>query len=42
MNGYTIENILEYGPSKIAENLRLDGYVAQIIFNEAIKALNKL
>ena len=29
-------------PSKIAEILRLDGYVAKIIFNEAIKALNKL
>lgn len=29
-------------PSKIEENLRLDGYVAQIIFNDAKKANNKL
>ena len=28
INGFTIENIFEYGHSKITENLRLDGYVA--------------
>ena len=34
INGFTIEMILEYGPSKIAELLGIDNYVAQIIFNE--------
>ncbi len=41
--GFTIEMILEYGPSKIAENLGIDDYVAQIIFNETTKkSINKL
>ena len=31
--------ILEFGPSKIAENLGIDDYVAQIIFNETAKAI---
>lgn len=35
INDFTIERILEYGPSKIAETLGIDNYVAQIIFNEA-------
>ena len=34
INDFTIEKILEYGPSKIAEILVIDNYVAQIIFNE--------
>ena len=34
INGFTVEKILEYGPSKIAETLGIDDYVAQIIFNE--------
>ena len=34
INDFTIEKILEYGPSKIAETLVIDNYVAQIIFNE--------
>ena len=34
INNFTIERILEYGPSKIAEILGIDNYVAQIIFNE--------
>ena len=38
-HGFTIEMILEYGPSKIAENLGIDDYVAQIIFNETSKAI---
>ena len=38
-HGFTIEMILEYGPSKIAENLGIDDYVAQIIFNETAKAI---
>lgn len=36
-NGFTVEKILEYGPSQIAEILRIDPYVAQIIFNETTK-----
>jgi len=35
INDFTIESILDYGPSKIAETLGIDNYVAQIIFNEA-------
>jgi hypothetical protein len=35
INGFTVEKILEYGPSKIAEKLGIDDYVAQIIFSEA-------
>lgn len=34
INNFTIERILDYGPSKIAEILGIDNYVAQIIFNE--------
>jgi hypothetical protein len=34
INGFTIERILEYGPSKMAEMLGIDDYDAQIIFNE--------
>ena len=37
INDFTIEMILEYGPSQIAEKLGIDDYVAQIIFNEAKK-----
>lgn len=36
-NGFTVEKILEYGPSQIAEILGIDPYVAQIIFNETTK-----
>jgi hypothetical protein len=31
--------ILEFGPSKIAENLGIADYVGQIIFNETAKAI---
>ena len=34
MNGFTIEIILESEPSKIAEKLGIDDYIAQIIFDE--------
>ena len=34
INGFTIESILEYGPSQIAEILGTDDHVVQIIFNE--------
>ena len=33
-NGFSIEIILDYGPSEIAEKLGIDDYVAQIIFKE--------
>ena len=36
-NGFTIERILEYGPSQIAQILGTDDYVAQIIFSETTK-----
>ena len=34
INGFTVERILESGPSQIAEILGTDDYVAHIIFNE--------
>jgi hypothetical protein len=34
INDFTIEKILDYGSSKIAEILGTDDYIAQIIFNE--------
>ena len=40
INGFTIERILEYGPSEIAKILALDNHVAQIIFNEASKTVS--
>jgi hypothetical protein len=40
INGFTIEMILDYGPSQIAEKLGIDDYVAQIIFSETTKANN--
>jgi hypothetical protein len=40
VSGFTIESILDYGPSKIAEKLGIDDYVAQIIFNETTKSSN--
>jgi hypothetical protein len=40
INGFTIEMILDYGPSQIAEKLGIDEYVAQIIFSETTNASN--
>jgi hypothetical protein len=37
IHSFTIEIILESGPSKIAEILGIDDYVAQIIFNKTTK-----
>jgi hypothetical protein len=37
INGFTIERILEYGPSQIAEILGTEDYIVQIIFSETIK-----
>jgi hypothetical protein len=39
LNGFTLEMILEYGPSQIAEKLGIDDYIAQIICNEVTKAI---
>jgi hypothetical protein len=39
-HGFTIEMILEYGASQIAEKLGIDDYVAQIIFTETTRAIN--
>ena len=36
--GFTIEKILENGPSHIAEILGIDVYVGEIIYNEPKKA----
>jgi hypothetical protein len=35
--GFTIEKILDNGPSHIAEILGIDGYVCEIIYNETKK-----
>jgi hypothetical protein len=42
INGFTIEMILDYGSSHIAEKLGIEVHVAQIIFNEATKRINKV
>jgi hypothetical protein len=36
--GFTIEKILDNGPSHIAETLGIDMYVGEIIYNETKKA----
>jgi hypothetical protein len=38
--GFTIEKILDNGPSHIAEILGIDVYVGEIIYNETKKASN--
>ena len=40
INGFTIEMILDYGPSQVAEKLEIDDYVAKNIFNETTKLSN--
>ena len=40
--GFTIESILENGPSHLATILGIDDYVAQIIFNETKKITSNL
>jgi hypothetical protein len=40
--GFTVERILENGPSHIAAILGIDDYVAQIIFNETKKATSNI
>jgi hypothetical protein len=34
INGFTIERILEYGPSRIAKIIGIDEFFAQLIFNK--------
>jgi len=36
--GFTVETILEYGPSHIAETLEIESYVGEIIYKETKKA----
>ena len=36
--GFTVETILEYGPSHIAETLGIESYVGDIIYKETKKA----
>ena len=40
--GFTVERILENGPSHIAAILGIDDYVAQIIFSETKKVTSNL
>ena len=40
--GFTIEKILDSGPSHIAEKLGIDLYVGEIIFKETKKAVSKV
>ncbi|HEU5462444.1 MAG TPA: hypothetical protein VFU79_09270 [Nitrososphaeraceae archaeon] len=40
--GFTVERILENGPSHIATILGIDDYVAQIIFSETKKVTSNL
>ena len=42
INGFTVERILEYGPSQIADILGTDDHVAQIIFSETTKNTSNL
>lgn len=37
INGFTVERILEYGPSQIAKIIGIDGFFAQIIFDKTTK-----
>ena len=36
--GFTVETILEYGPSHIAETLGIESYLGEIIYKETKKA----
>jgi len=40
--GFTVEKILDNGPSYIAETLGIDVYVGEIIYNETKKASNNV
>ena len=42
INNFTVERILEYGPSQIADILGIDDYIAQIIFSETTKNTSNL
>ena len=40
--GFTVEKILDYGPSHIAETLRIESYVGEIIYKETKKASSNM
>jgi hypothetical protein len=40
--GFTVETILEYGPSHIAETLGIESYVGEIIYKETKKASSNM
>ena len=40
--GFTIEKILDNGPSHISERLEIDVYVGEIIFNETKKMTDNI
>ena len=40
--GFTVEKILDNGPSYIVETLGIDVYVGEIIYNETKKASNNV
>ncbi|HJS64981.1 MAG TPA: hypothetical protein VJ767_08995 [Nitrososphaeraceae archaeon] len=41
-NGFTVEMILEYGPSQIAEILGIDVYIGKIIYDETKKITSNI
>lgn len=41
-NGFSVEMILEYGPSQIAEILGIDVYIGEIIYKETKKITNNI
>ena len=41
-SGFTVEKILDCGPSHIAEILGIDVYVGEIIYNETTKATSNV
>lgn len=41
-NGFTVEMILEYGPSQIAEILGIDVYIGKIIYDETKKVTSNI
>ncbi len=40
--GFTVEKILENGPSQIAETLGIDVYIGEIIYNETKKSTSNV
>ena len=42
LNGFTVEKILDCGPSHIAEILRVDEYIGEIIYHETKKTIRNI